>query len=262
MTNNITWFAPGRGNTRAACRLFCIPHVGGTASAFRGWDHALFDIVEVCPVQLPGREKRLREKPFSDLMLLVQAIADVLPTDKPYALFGHSMGALLTFELAREMRRRRMPVPFHLFLSAYPAPDSMVYADPPLHTLPDAEFIEKIRRLNGTPEQILQDASMMEMLLPMLRADYCVVETYAYQPEAPLHCPITAFGGDQDPDAPHEKLVGWRKETAQSFALKIFPGNHFFLFEVTAQILGQVSRTIEACLTKTYEPQSTATAFR
>src|SRR5689334_14765630 len=115
MMNNGDWFETGRGNTRAPCRLFCIPHVGGTAAAFRGWANALPDM-EVRPVQVPGREKRLREKPFSQLLPLVQAMAEALPCDKPFAVFGHSMGALLTFELARELRRKGRPGPFHLFL--------------------------------------------------------------------------------------------------------------------------------------------------
>ncbi|HEX2093650.1 MAG TPA: thioesterase domain-containing protein, partial [Longimicrobiaceae bacterium] len=168
-------------NPHTRLRLFCFPYAGGGASIFRTWSQSLPPEVDVCPVQLPGRESRLREPPFDRLLPLVRTLADVLAPymDLPFALYGYSNGALMSFELARELRRRGMRGPVHLFVAACPAPH-LPDKDPPIHALPDVELIREIRRLNGTPEEILQNEELMTLLIPLLRADSAIHETYVY----------------------------------------------------------------------------------
>lgn len=180
-------------------------------------------------MQLPGRETRFCELPITHCQPLVAALADaILPVlDRPYVLYGHSLGGLLAFELTREWRRRGIPGPAHLIVAAYPAP-SLPRLKPPLHDLPDAEFREALRERGGTPELVLNHAEMMQMLSPMLRADFAVSETYAFQPDAPLDCPVTVVGGELDPLVPIGSLTAWRELTMGPFESIGLPGAHFF----------------------------------
>jgi medium-chain acyl-[acyl-carrier-protein] hydrolase len=232
MTHTDSWLMRPQANPGARLRLFCFPYAGGGASIYRQWLTEMPAPVEVCAVQLPGREARLREQPFKDLPTLVAAAADGLAPymDKPFAFFGHSMGAMVAYELARELRRRGQTGPVHLFLSGRRAahlPDS----HPMVHGLPDEEFKQELRRLGGTPEAVLEHQELMEMMLPMLRADFQLVETYAYHPEEPLVCPIAALGGLADAEAGQPELAPWRQHTTGDFSLRMFPGGHFFLHD-------------------------------
>ncbi|NJO48502.1 MAG: thioesterase [Leptolyngbyaceae cyanobacterium RM2_2_4] len=213
----------------AHLRLFCFPYAGGSSLNFRSWADHLPATVELCPIELPGRGPRMQEKPFTQLQPLIQAIAPALIPylDKSFAFFGHSMGALVSFELAHLLRKDFGCSPSHLFVSGRRAPQ-LPDPDPPIHTLPDAEFIEELRRLNGTPEAVLQHDELMQLLLPTLRADFAVLETYRYTPAPPFDCPITAFGGLQDQDVGSEPLGAWREQTCADFSLHLFPGDHFF----------------------------------
>jgi medium-chain acyl-[acyl-carrier-protein] hydrolase len=228
----------------ATVRLFCFPHVGGTSAVFRAW--STDGGIDICPVQLPGREKRLMERPFDRLRPLVQTMARVLPFDKPFAFFGHSLGALVSFELARELRRQNRQGPAHLFLSAHAAPQLPSRHPEPRHLWPDVQLIEELRRLGGTHELILQDTSLMRMLLPMLRADFALNETYCYGPEKPLRCPIAAFGGEQDLEVNEIELAGWREHTEGDFTLRMFPGDHFYLNSAKSELLQQISSALGA----------------
>lgn len=214
----------------ALMRLLCFPYAGGGASLFHTWSDSLPTTVEVCPVQLPGRETRLREAPFTRLLPLVQAMAQALVPylDKPFAFFGHSMGGLVSFEFARELRRRHGLTPVHLFISGCGAPQ-IPDPDPPIHALPEPEFLEALRDLNGTPTEALGCAELMRMMLPTLRADFAICETYAYTIEPPLDCPISAFGGLQDHKVSRDRLETWRTQTSASFSLRMLPGGHFFV---------------------------------
>ena len=201
--------------------------------------------MEICPIQLPGREKRAREKPIDKVSLLVEALADALPLDKPFAFFGHSMGAMLCFELARELRRQNRRLPEYLFLSAFPAPQlASPRWDKPVHLLSDDEFVEELQQLSGTPDEILKDASLMQLLLPILRADFTLCETYTYIQQEALACPIQAYGGEQDPNVNRESLLGWSEHTRTGFNLRMFPGGHFFLLDVGPQLLSEISEAM------------------
>jgi medium-chain acyl-[acyl-carrier-protein] hydrolase len=177
---------------------------------------------------------------------LIEAIAPALLPylDKPFAFFGHSMGGLVSFELVRLLRREYSLNPLHLFVSGRQAPQ--IPADKsPIHDLPEPEFLEELRRLNGTPEAVLNNSELMQLLIPTLRADFAVLETYAYAPEAPLDCPISAFGGLQDREVSCEALEAWREQTTAEFSLQMLKGNHFFLHSAQSLLLQFLSQKLQ-----------------
>jgi len=235
-----SWIACSKPNPQARLRLFCFPYAGSGASIFRIWSDGLPADVEVCPVQFPGRGTRLMETPFTQLSPLVQAIAQGLVPllDKPFAFFGHSLGALIGFELARQLRRQSGVQPVRLFGSADRAPQ-IPQRDRPIHALPEGEFLDELRRLNGIPEKVLGDGELIQIMLPILRADFAVYETYVYSTEPPLNCPISTFGGLHDHRVSRGDLEAWRDQTSDSFSLRMFPGDHFF-WNTTQPLLLQV----------------------
>lgn len=223
----ISFRKPGR---TSRLRLFCFPYAGAGALIFRTWSDCLPADVDVCPIQLPGRGARLVERPFTRLPPLIEALAQYLAPllDKPFAFFGHSLGTLVSFELARRIRTQYGLHPVRLFVSAGRAPQ-IPFRDRSIHTLPDKEFLAELRRLNGTPRELLDHQELMEVMLPLLRADFALYETYAYSIEPPLNCPISAFGGLQDHRVNNSDLDAWRAQTNVSFSLRMFPGDHLFL---------------------------------
>ena len=225
-----SWIPFRKPRLEARLRLFCFPYAGAGALIFRNWSESLPADVEVCPVQLPGRGTRLTERPFTQLSPLVEALAQGLVPllDRPFAFFGHSLGALISFELARRVRRRYGLHPVRLFVSAGRAPQ-IPNRGPPIHVLPEKEFLAELRRLNGTPGELLDHQELMEIMLPILRADFALYETYVYSNEPPLNCPISAFGGLQDRRVNDSDLEAWCAQTSVSFSLRMFPGDHFFL---------------------------------
>lgn len=243
MSKTNPWLGYYKPNAEADIRLFCFPYAGGGASSFREWAGGLPSSVDVCPVQLPGRGGRMSEKPFTRLSPLVEALAHALNPyfEMPFAFFGHSMGAVIGFELARHLRRKRLPEPEHLFVSGRCAPQTPDIG-PFDFDLPEAEFIEELRRLNGTPKEVLEHPELMQLMLPLLRADFEAIQTYNYAAEAPLDCPITAFGGTRDKDISLADLEGWREQTRSSFTLKMFDGDHFFLHTTQTALLQTLSK--------------------
>ena len=214
---------------------------------FRTWCDRIPKTVELCSVELPGRGTRLQEPLFTRLTPLVEAIAPALLPylDKPFAFFGHSMGAMICFELTRLLRLEYNISPVHLFVSGRRAPQ-IPDPKPPIHALPEALFIEELRRLNGTPEAVLENRELMELLLPILRADFAIVETYTYINEPALECPITAFGGLQDREVDRENLEAWQEQTRAAFALQMFPGDHFFLNSGQTMLLESLTRSLDS----------------
>jgi len=221
-------YSPGRTGFRL--RLFCFPFAGAGASVFREWPSDLPPEVQVFGIQLPGRENRLDERPFTDVPSLAQAIAGGLQSyhDLPFALFGHSIGALLAFEVARELRRLKQTGPAHLFASGYRAP-SLPFQDVPVHNLERSLLIQELRLLGGTPADLLESDAAMDALLPAIRADFELSETYRYEQQEPLQCPITVFGGLYDRKVKNSDLPAWQKETQSPFTIRMFPGDHYFI---------------------------------
>lgn len=242
------WISRPEPRSLAPSRLFCFPYAGGGATIFRSWPEGIPQTTEVCTVQLPGRGPRIRETPFSRMRPLVSALTDaLLPLfDKPFAFFGHSMGAWVSFEVARRLRTKHQIEPFHLFVSGAWAPQTP-RRETPMYDLPDAEFIEAVRVLNGTPGELLDNPELMSVVLPLLRADFAVCETYTYTNGPRLKCPITVFGGLQDRRLTRSDLEAWREQTTGSFSMRMFPGGHFFLHAKESPLI----RSLAAELAKT-----------
>lgn len=216
---------------------------------FRTWPNYLCSKVEMYCIRLPGRESRLQEPAFTRMDALIEAlIPHLLPNlDKPFTFFGHSMGALVSFEIARLLRQNYNLHPLHLFISARRSPQSV---DPNgqrllTYTLPDSEFIASIQRFNGLPQLLLEDQELMNLFLPTLRADFAVLETYEYVPEHPLKCGIDVFGGLQDLVVTRSQLDGWKEQTSEGFCLQMFEGDHFFLNSNKVNLLHYMSQTLE-----------------
>jgi medium-chain acyl-[acyl-carrier-protein] hydrolase len=241
------WIKTYSSSRSSALRLFCFPYAGGAASLFRNWPQRFSARVEISAVQLPGRENRMQEPRFTDLYALAKRIADELAPllhQKPFAFFGYSMGAILAFEVTRELRRRRLPMPLHLFVAASSPPQLAEHPDRSRSTLPDDELIAELRRLGGTPDELLEHEELLRLLLPILRADFSVVDTYRYRDEEPLDVPLSAFGGLEDHALPEEQLEGWRLQTRAPFTMQIFPGNHFFLHAHDAELAAAMERLL------------------
>jgi len=239
------WFAHAKPRAGARVRLFCFPYAGGSAVIFRNWAKVLPQSVEVCPIQLPGRGARVREEPFTSMSRLVDALATASSAhlDKPFAFFGHSMGATISFELAHKLYVERGLHPVHMFVSGRRAPQ-IPDDEPPTFNLPDHEFVEELRRLEGTSPAILCNRELLEVLLPLLRADFELIQAYQYRARSRLECPIMAMGGLADKDVSQEQLEAWRKQSTGQFNIHMFPGNHFFLHEEEKKILQIIERQL------------------
>ena len=243
--SNSSWVVRPRPNPQAKLRLFCFPYAGGGTATYRSWPAGLPDSIELCPIQLPGREYRLKEPLYSHPPDLIEALGEALRpyADIPFALFGHSMGALLAFESARLFRREGLPLPLHLIVSGSKAPQ--IHRLERTYDLPDEEFLKDLRSLNGTPKEVFDHPELMAMVLPVLRADFQIVQTYVYSPEPPLNCPISAFGGLEDMEVSYEELDAWREQTVASFSIRMLEGDHFFLRSSQAVLLQMISRIID-----------------
>ncbi|MCL1471393.1 thioesterase II family protein [Argonema antarcticum] len=242
-----SWITKLKPNPQAKLRLFCFHYAGGGALSFRSWTDSLPSCIEVCPIELPGRGFRLLETPFTEIEPVIETLTLTILSslNKPFAFFGHSMGALVSFELARRLRKEYNQSPVHLFMSGHRAPQ-IPDRDPPIHALPEPEFLRQLCRYNGTPKAVLENAELMELLLPTLRADFAVVETYVYSQESPLDCPIAVFGGLEDWKVGVEELEAWRKQTNAAFSLEMFPGDHFFLHSAQTLLLQSLSQLLSA----------------
>ncbi|WP_186267260.1 thioesterase II family protein [Burkholderia gladioli] len=248
------WLLPGAGQPRPAggpalrARLVCFHYAGSGASMFAPWAAALPDEVELLAVQLPGRETRLDEPLRHAMEEVAPPLAEALAPwlELPYAMFGHSTGALIAFDVARRLRRRALPLPRVLIASAQNAPD----VKPPVirHVLDDAAFVEVLRGCRGTPEAILDDPVLLDLLLPRIRADGAVFETYRYLEEAPLDCPIVLFHGTRDAMVDEAGLARWARETRGGFRRRAFGGGHFFVHEQQAAVLDEINRELAVLL--------------
>jgi surfactin synthase thioesterase subunit/acyl carrier protein len=233
-SNNIAdqneWIIRFRANPDARLRLFCFPFAGIGASLFRSWPDQLPSEVELCAVELPGHETRWNEPLFTQLDSLIKATAAALRPylDRPFAFFGHSIGGLIIFELARYLRREYQIQPVRLLVSAYLDP-RMPVTDSPVQNLSDTQFIEQMKIFGGLPSQFTENEELKAIFLPILRADAALFSNYHYQHELPLDLPITGFCGLQDQKMTEQSMLAWKQQTTQLFKLQILPGNHFFI---------------------------------
>lgn len=222
-------------------RLFCFPFGGGGASVFRNWADAMGDNIEVRALQLPGREARFRDAVENDLNKLIKDVVQALVPyqDKPFAIFGYSLGALLAFEVSRELRRRNMQMPVHLFVGALQAPQRGP-GHPGIASLSDEEFINKCDHYYQPEGDAWNNLELRQLLLPVLKADIALCESYVYQDDTPLACPIDVFAGDEDRATPLEDTRYWTEQTTDKMNHRVFKGGHFFIDDVESDIMSHV----------------------
>ncbi len=229
MSSTRPWLRPAAVSAHTTIRLFCCAHAGGGAAAFNGWPQALPTACGVVRVQLPGREDNRQCPPARSVGTVIpRLVGDVAPLlDRPFALYGHSMGAIVMFELARALRRGGHPPPMALFVSGRRAP-RLPLSHPPLYSLPDDALAEQMRRMGAPMPQLFDTARWREHYLPTIRADLELSDLYRYRQEEPLACPIHVFGGAGDHVVMPSEWHAWGEETKGSFNATTLPGGHFF----------------------------------
>jgi surfactin synthase thioesterase subunit len=249
----IAWFQNRPAHNHADLKMFCFPYAGGTALVFKKWAEYLPSNVQVIPVELPGRGARLQEPPYLSLLALVEELTEVIWPflDKPFLFYGHSMGATIAFELARSLRREHNREPQALFVGGRRAPQTPSN-EPVTYNLPKEEFIEELINLDGTPREVIENEELMEMILPLLRADFQLTQTYEYIDDIPLQCPITVYGGLEDYHVPRDLLLPWKEQTRSKFALHMLPGDHFFLRSSQSQLIGLLASELREIIAQSH----------
>jgi surfactin synthase thioesterase subunit len=239
------WCRRYRPARDAAARLVCLPHAGGSAPFFLPVAAALSPGVDVVAIQYPGRQDRRAERPISDMAVLADRIHAILrrQPEMPVTIFGHSLGAVLGFEVTRRLEADGHG-PVRLYASGRRAPST--YRDEKVHLLDDAGILAEVRRMNGTASSVLGDDEMMRAALPALRADYQAAETYSCGPEITVKCPISALTGDNDPKTTVDEANAWTRHTSGAFDLQVFPGGHFFLADQADQVIKILDRHFQA----------------
>lgn len=241
-TNGNSWFVISKKVQQPSMRLFCFSHAGGSATVYHNWHKSLPSDIEICAIQLPGRGHRISEPVIDNISQLVESICDNISAhlQVPFAFFGHSMGAMLAFEVSRNLRKRGLPQPCHLMVSACRAPQHEL-GRVAIHDLPQDEFLASLSTLNGTPAEALDNKELMEMMEPILRADFKVVETRRYSEQTELSMPISVFGGQQDERVSRAYLQDWQQHTSAGFWLQLFPGDHFYYTQDNKDLLRKIA---------------------
>ncbi|MTJ51626.1 thioesterase [Anabaena sp. UHCC 0253] len=241
-----SWVTCPQPNPQAKIRLFCLPYAGGSATVFRTWPDYLPSSIEVCPLELPGRGRQMRLPLYTKMQLLVKEIAQNISPylDKPFAIFGHSMGGLVSFELTRLLRSDYGLTPLHLFIAARNAPQ-VTPTKKPIYNLPDPEFWQEIRNFNGTPDDVMKNTEIMKLFLPILRADFTVLDTYIYTHQPAFDFPISVFGGLKDQEFTDYELEAWCEQTIAPFSLQMIDGDHFFINKARNILLKSVIQSLQ-----------------
>lgn len=241
------WVPASRIVPDASCRLFCFPYAGGGASIYGRSTNRLPAFLDLIPVQLPGREGRLDEPPIHNLAELIEQAARCLRPylRPPFALFGHSMGSLIAFELCRKLRKLKWPTPVCLFVSAMRGPH-LPRRHPPRYNLPKSALIQELKTLGGTPGGVFEDGELLELTLPTLRADFAVCDQYEFEVESPLEMPICAFAARDDTEAPPPVVACWREHTLSRFSLHVMSGGHFFINSARQAVLDLIGSELLA----------------
>ena len=243
------WFSCAKPDPSARLRLFCFPYAGGGAAIYRGWENYLPPGVEVLAIQPPGRGSRFREPALDRMDSFLAAVADAMQPylDRPIVLFGHSVGAFASFEMAYRLAETFGIHVRHLFVSGARGPQ-LPRNRKNIHDLSEEDFLTELKTLNGTPPEVLENPELMRMVSATLRADFALVETYRASNKPPLNCPITVFGGLEDDLASRTDLEAWKAHTTSSFDLWQLPGDHFFIHTSDSLILRILSRELSSLI--------------
>jgi len=238
------WFPYWRPNPGARLRLFCFPFAGGAASAFQRWARPGLEDVDVLAVQYPGREGRMREPAYRRVPELVQALGPLLRPllDRPFAFLGYSLGTYVSLELAHWLQAEGAPAPLGLMLAAGPPPHQRQRRK--IYTLGEEDFIVELKRYGGTPPEVFENRDLMDLLLPLLRADFEMADEYRRAPEPRLSLPFSVWGGAEDTSPLPQALEGWRDYTTASIELQVLPGGHFFLLSAGERLREGVQHTL------------------
>lgn len=242
-----SWLPRVRSKVESKLKLFCFPYAGGATYSYSSWDSLLPQEIEVCPVELPGRASRMREPAAKSIRRLVQSMGPALLPymDRPFAFYGHSMGALISFELARELRRSHQLQPAHMFVSSCLAPHSRRRREKVTYNLPEPEFIAELRSFNGTPSEVLEHSEeLIQLTMPLLRADFEACQTYEYIAEPLLECPLTVLGGLQDKGLSRSDLDEWREQTTSACTVRMLSGDHLFINTAQTWILRMLAEEL------------------
>ncbi|MDT0377690.1 alpha/beta fold hydrolase [Streptomyces sp. DSM 42041] len=245
MNDTATWIRRFFPSDEAAVQLICLPHAGGSAPFYRPVAQALSPQIEVLAVQYPGRQDRRREPMLETIEDLADGVAAAVreAVDRPFALFGHSMGATLAFEVARRLESSGSD-PLRIFASGRRAPST--HRDEQVHQRDDDGVIAELRTLSGTDQRVFGDEELLRMVLPAIRNDYRAAETYTCAPDVRVKAPITALTGESDPKASHEEVEAWAGHTEGAFDLRTYPGGHFYLMEHSADVLRVIGERLGA----------------
>jgi surfactin synthase thioesterase subunit len=224
--------------------LFCIPFAGGSKSAYHSYVSRARDVLTVIPLELPGRGSRYKESLLTDVYAMVDdLLRQIRPAlEQPYALYGHSMGALLCYLLSARIIREEINGPIHLFLTGKGAPSVKAHGNA-LHLLPRDELVKELRRMGGTPDIVLSDNKLLDLFLPVIRADFEALENFRYEAPANLNVPITVITGSEETISA-EGIEAWKLETCGQVETIVLPGNHFFIFEHVSEIIKLIAQTL------------------
>jgi surfactin synthase thioesterase subunit len=240
------WIAGQIGKVDADVRLFCFPHAGSGGAFFHPWKKPLLPEIEVCPVVLPGRETRLGEEPYTRVEQVIEPLfSALLPLmGKPFAFFGHSVGAVIAYELARRFTAGYVPAPLCLFVSGRRAPRLPARRQPFLG-LPDHEFLAAVSSMNGMRSELLEYPEVLQLFLPSLRADFEINDMYKFLPGPRLSCPVFGFVGDSDCEVYPGEMCDWAEVTSNQFALRVFPGDHFYHKDAPPALFSAIRESIQ-----------------
>lgn len=245
---NSDWFIRPQQKNNSKLNIFCFPYAGGSASSYLPWADYLPESVELFSVQPPGRSSRMFEKPFTRMGPLVEDFLEEFSkfTNTPYILFGHSLGSRIAYELMVSCQTKRIRLPEHFIISGSRGAH-ISYREDPIYNLSDEEFVSKLKELNGTPTEILENKELMNLCLPTLRADFEIADTYSSS-KVILDCATTIIGGQEDHNVSYENLNCWNELFINNGDIHLVPGDHFFIDKNRAAVLHLVNQVIKNVL--------------
>ncbi|MFT6835423.1 MAG: medium-chain acyl-[acyl-carrier-protein] hydrolase [Francisellaceae bacterium] len=246
------WFVVPKPNPHADLRLICFPYAGGSATIYMSWVKYLPKNVELVIVQPPGRGARMFEQAFSTMASLTAELLKVFPkyTNKPYILFGHSLGSRIAFELMNQLQTSSLPLP-QIFIASGSRAPHIASTKKTIHHLPDDAFIAELKHLNGTPQAVIENKELMALFLPLLRADFEIADNYCFADKAVFNCPIYVLSGKDDVDITQFHLESWGDFFNSTANMHMISGNHFFIESHKVSVLQKVNDIIATVLDKT-----------